>query len=190
MKTLPETLLISLLFASSVAAHSPVLDMSPKTAEAPFVIEEPEHSKAIFAELTGAPQFYQITSAESFDFYVGITAPKLENCDLIQTFSFEVLDARMQQIDIRDGSAAPWKPWYEEFGKKWYWAGPEIGSAFAHDRRYAAGTYFIRVFNAQNTGQYVLAVGDQEEFGILDVFTLPGKVQEINKLFWDETTCR
>ena len=67
-------LIALLLLATPAFAHSPVLDLSPKTRQAPLVVEEPEHSKAIFSELTGAPQYYQITSDEVFDFYVGLTA--------------------------------------------------------------------------------------------------------------------
>ena len=41
-------------------------------------------------------------------------------------------------------------------GKQWYWNGPEIGENFLSNRVYDAGTYYIRVFNESNTGQYII----------------------------------
>lgn len=175
--------------ASPALAHTPVLDLSPKTRQAPLVIDEPEHSKAIFSELTGAPQVYLITSDEEFDFYVGLTTPKLESCGLGQTFSFRVLDADFKEIDARDGAAMEWAQWVEESGKSWYWVGPEIGKAFAHDRQYPAGTYYVEVFNAGNRGMYVLAVGDQVRFGLGTLLTIGGTMRDVKAKFWDEGRC-
>lgn len=178
------------LTATPVLAHAPVLELNPKTREAPMVIDEPEHSKAIFSELTGTPQYFKIVSDEEFDFYVGLTAPKLEGCGLARTFSFRVLDADFKKIDARDGGAQKWTPWYEEFGGSWYWVGPEIGKNFAHDRQYPAGTYYIEVFNAGNTGEYVLAVGDQERFGLGTLLTISGTMREVESKFWNADGCK
>lgn len=182
-------LIALLLLTTPALGHSPVLDLGPKTRDAPLVLDEPEHSKAIFSELTGAPQYYQITSDAAFDFYVGITAPKLESCGLKQTFSFRVLDASFKELDARDGASMTWTPWYEEYGKQWYWVGPEIGKAFAHDRQYPAGTYYVEVFNTGNTGEYVLAVGDQERFGLGTMLTIGKTMREVKAKFWDEAEC-
>ena len=106
-----------LFLASTIgpaAAHTPVLDFSEKAQDSPFIIEEPEHSKAIFSELEGAPHFYKISSEEPFDFYVGITAPKIKGCPLVRTFSFEILDAQGMRLDGRDGGSFDWWPWYEK----------------------------------------------------------------------------
>ena len=99
-------LIALLLLTTPALAHTPVLDLSPKTREAPLVLDEPEHSKAIYSELLGAPQYFQITSDVAFDFYVGLTAPKLESCGLKQTFSFKVLDAGFKVLDARSGELA------------------------------------------------------------------------------------
>jgi len=177
------------LLATPALAHTPVLDLTPKTREAPLVLDEPEHSKAIFSELTGAPQVYKITSDEAFDFYVGLTAPKLEGCGLGETFSFRVLDASFKEIDRREGGSVEWWAWYEEYGKTWYWVGPEIGKDFAHDRQYPAGEYYVEVFNEGNRGMYVLAVGDQERFGLGTMLTIGGTMKKIRAKFWDEGRC-
>ena len=60
---------------------------------------------------------------------------------------------------------------------------------FKSNQVYEKGTYYLRIFNKTNTGQYVLAVGDIESFPLSViarmVFTLP----KINSAFWDETRC-
>ena len=92
-------------------------------------------------------------------------------------------------IDRRDGESFKWWPWYEKHGEKWYWIGPEIGQEFKSDRVYEKGTYYLKVFNENNYGQYVLAVGDIESFPITVIakmlFTLP----KINSVFWDDVEC-
>ncbi|MDH5798598.1 MAG: hypothetical protein OEZ19_08530 [Paracoccaceae bacterium] len=183
--------LILALLAQPAFAHAPVFDLNKtaKTAEAPFIVEDPEHSKAIFSELTGAAHYYRIDAPEAFDFYVGMTAPKLDACGLQQTFSFDVLNADMKRIDGRDGSTFKWWEWYEEFGKNWYWVGPEIGKDFLSTTRYAAGTYYIRIFNKENTGKYVLAVGDDERFGPAEIFRAVTSMGKINRTFWNNADC-
>jgi len=190
MTQLAPLLTVLCLAALPAAAHVPVLDASAKTADAPMVLDQPEHSKAIFSELTGAPQYFQLTSDRAFDFYVGVTAPKLEGCGLPETFSFDVLDAAGKRIDGRAGDSLVWQPWFEDYGKSWYWVGPEIGRAFAHDRQYPAGIYTIKVFNADNRGQYALAVGDQEKFGLGTMLTIGKTVREVKAQFWDEGRCK
>ncbi len=135
------------------------------------------------------PQYYRIVSDVPFRFYAGVTVPKIDGCPLTQRFSFDVLDGKLEPILAADGEKFEWWPWYEGFGKKWYWVGPEVGAEFKSDREFAAGTYFIRVFNAENRGRYVLAVGDIESFTpdviAKTMIVMPG----INRDFWDSVTC-
>lgn len=176
--------------AGPAVAHSPLLDFSEKRQDSPLLIEEPEHSKAIFSELRGAPHFYKISAEEAFDFYVGISTPKIDDCPLGRTFSFEILDANGERIDGRDGGSFDWWPWYEKWGKTWYWIGPEIGKEFNATERYLAGTYFIKVFSPENRGQYVLAVGDEERFGIRLLLTVWRGMNKIRKQFWEAPPCK
>ena len=182
-------LLSLIILASPAQAHVPILETKPKTIENPYLIVDAEHSKAIFAVLDGDADYYKIEEVKPFNFYVGITAAKLEGCDLQKTFSYEVLDANMKVKDRRDGNAFDWWPWYEKFGKKWYWIGPEIGQDFASAIVYPAGTYFIRIFNDENQGKYVLAIGDVEHFGLKTILTLRSTMRQIETIFWDERGC-
>jgi hypothetical protein len=182
--------LLLALVAAPALAHQPVLaPLGDHGSQSPIAVKDPEVSKAYFGQLTGKSAYYRIVSAEPFRFYAGITAPKIDNCPLTTRFSFDVLDGDMKLVAAADGESFAWWPWYENFGKKWYWVGPEIGAKFKSTRTLPAGTYTIRVFNAENSGRYVLAVGDEESFP-LDVIVktmliLPG----INRDFWDSADC-
>ena len=76
----------TLILASwSVDAHQPVLNSeSRNNAKSPYIIEEPEISKAIFSELKGEPHYYRIDSDSRFEFYAGITVPKIDDCPIFK----------------------------------------------------------------------------------------------------------
>lgn len=175
--------------AAPAVAHVPVIDTEPKTMQSPYLIDDAEHSKAIYAILDGDADYYRIDEAAAFNFYVGLTAPKLEACDLLETFSFEVMNSELEVIDSRDGTSFIWWPWFEKFGKQWYWVGPEIGEDFSSTTVYPAGSYYIRVFNNENRGKYALAIGDVERFGLGTLLTLPGTIRQLDADFWDERDC-
>ncbi len=172
MKKCITSFLLLLLFTHAYA-HKPVLNKnSTYPPDAPYEIENPEISKAIYSTLSGNPHYYRIQSDVNFDFYAGILAAKIGECALESKFSFEVLDSEFHRIDLADGENFEWIPWYEEYGKQWYWNGPEIGENFLSDRVYKAGTYYIKVFNETNTGQYIMAAGDIEKFSFTDIVGL------------------
>ena len=186
--------LLSILFLlgifSQVYAHKPVLnDNSTYPADAPYEIEDPEISKAIYSTLIGDPHFYRIQSEVDFDFYAGILAAKIGECPLNSKFSFEVLDSDFHKIYLADGENFEWTPWYEEYGKQWYWNGPEIGQNFASNEVFKAGTYYIKVFNNSNTGQYIMAVGDIEKFSFTDIVGLIFSMGKIEDEFWNASKC-
>ena len=186
----PILVFITVIFASIANAHQPILNgeglTSPETA---YVIDKPEISKAIFSQLNGMPQYYRIDSETDFAFYVGLTQPKRGTCPIASTFSFDVLDSNLHVIDGRDGESFEWWGWYEEYGKDWYWVGPEVGKEFKSDRIYKAGTYYVRVFNNDNQGQYVLAVGDIEKFTLPVIARTILTMPKINSKFWDDKLC-
>ena len=136
-----------IVFCTSVLAHKPILsDGLEFSAKNPFIVEEPETSKAIFSNLNGSNHYYKIDSDSDFDFYAAVLAPKIDGCPQQQVFSFEVLDAEFHTILVADGEDFEWWPWYEKYGKKWYWVGPEFGSNFMSKNTFAAGDYFIKIF--------------------------------------------
>lgn len=190
-----KTILIVFLMiqAATALGHSPVLNDTDQrySVNNPFEVEDPEHSKAIYSELKGSPEYFKIEASEPFRFYVGITEAKLESCGMQRHFSFDILDADMTKIDGRNGDAFEWWAWYEEFGRMWYWVGPEIGDDFKGNRVYQPGTYWIKVHNELNTGKYVLAIGDIERFGIgsiINIFT-NRTLKKLRDGWWDEALC-
>ena len=192
MKKICTSLIITLLLIiviKSSEAHQPVLNSEKSNSEEPYIIDEPEVSKAIFAELKGEPHYYRIESKTKFKFYAGITTPKIDNCPLTKKFSFDVLDSDLKLIKKEDGEKFNWWAWYEKHGEKWYWIGPEIGEKFKSNREYNKGTYYIRVYNQNNTGQYVLAVGDIESFPISVIIKMLFTLPSINSAFWDDVSC-
>ena len=192
MKNICTLLLITLSILigfKSAEAHQPVLNSEKSNYEAPYIIDEPEVSKAIFAELKGAPHYYRIECKSKFKFYAGISTPKIDICPLTKKFSFDVLDSDFKLIKKEDGEKFNWWAWYEKHGEKWYWIGPEVGEKFKSNREYNKGTYYIRVFNQNNTGQYVLAVGDIESFPISVIIKILFTLPSINSAFWDDVSC-
>ncbi|GGX41004.1 hypothetical protein [Saccharospirillum salsuginis] len=187
-----RTIILFLLTLSAAWAHQPVHDKNTTdwTFDNPYVIEKPEVSKAIYAELNGAPDVYRITIDRAFDFYAGITQPKWEGCARAHWFSVDILDENRDLISSLDGERFEWWAWYEEYGKQWYWIGPESGEDFLSTDRFPAGTYYLKVYNQAQQGLYVLAVGDDEQFGPITItrtlISLPG----IEKRFWEEPEAR
>ena len=190
MKKLLAILFLGLLWSNIGYAHQPVLnDTNPISFESPYIIEKPEISKAIYSTLTGKPHIYKISSDKSFKFYVGLTVPKIDECKDFKKYSFEILDSNRKVINKFDGESFKWWPWYEKYGKKWYWVGPEFGSNFKSNNIFTAGDYYIKIYNKKNKGNYVLATGDIEKFGPFVIAKLPFILPKINKKFWDKTKC-
>ncbi len=185
-----QTLLIGLLFATSVAAHSPVLNDARHelTLEDPYPVTHPENSQAFYFELVRKPQWFRIESDRNFRFYVGILQPKIDGCARVN-FSFEVYTDDLVPADGRDGPAHTWSPFFEPVGRDWYWKGPEIGENSRSDRIYRAGTYYIKVFNQANLGRYVLAIGDREWFGLGTLLSLPKTMRWMDEVFWSAEGC-
>lgn len=183
--------LIAVLVAAPASAHAPMRDEGAfaMTRADPYIVVEPEISKAYYMELTGAPHVYRIDSAAPFRFYAGLLQPKLDDCPMSRSFSLELLDAEFQRMDGVDGGVFAWTAFYEHVGRDWYWRGPELGWNNRSTRTLPAGTYFLRVFNAENRGKYVLAVGDVEWFHLRDFIHLPEMIRWMNREFWDPADC-
>ena len=190
--TLNLLIFISITFTTSkLLSHQPVLNNeSDMSKENPYLIEKPEISKAIYSSLKGKEHYFKIHSNIPFNFYAGLTIAKLDNCLNFDKFSFSILDSQFQLIKDFNGEIFQWWEWYEPYGKKWYWVGPEYGKDFKSNIVFNPGTYYIKVYNKTNNGNYVLAVGDIEKFTPVViakmVFTLP----KINKKFWNPNNCK
>ena len=176
----------------NLAAHQPALnDENTNSLSKAYLIEKPEISKAIYGTLEGDAHYYSIKSEIDFNFYVGITTPKIDGCNTFDKFSVDVINVSngVQETLLElDGENYEWWEWYEPYGKKFYWIGPEYGAEFKSTNIYKAGEYLIKVFNNNNQGKYVLATGDIEKFGPLVIAKLPLIMPKVNK-FWKIENC-
>jgi len=188
--TLFLVFVVFLFFITSSFAHQPVLNTEEKMDKSkPYIINEPEISKAIYSTLNGNYHYYKISSDKSFNFYVGLTVPKIDDCVDFLRFSFAILDHDFHTIHELDGQNFQWWEWYEPYGRKWYWVGPEYGKDFKSTHVFNSGTYYIKVYNKENKGNYVLAVGDIEKFTPLVIAKTIVTLPRINKKFWDASNC-
>ncbi len=90
---------------------------------------------------------------------------------------------------MADSDNFEWTPWYEEYGKQWDWTGPEVGENFLSNEVFKAGTYYIKVFNNSNSGQYIIAVGYIEKFGFTDIVALIFSMAIIEDEFCNPSLC-
>lgn len=185
--------LLIIFFSINTFAHQPRLNEEGDYAmskDDPYIIKDPEISKAIYSTLDGAEHFYKIKSDEDFNMYAGITVAKQDDCpDEFQKFSFSILDKNFNTLHAFDGESFKWWSWYEEYGKKWYWVGPEYGADFKSTNIFKKGTYYLKVNNNSNQGNYVLAVGDIEKFNALVIGKMMLVLPKINKKFWNKNNC-
>ena len=159
--------LFIIVFSFNLEAHQPKLIYNSPTKEDPFIIIDPEISKAFYGKLSGTPHYYKIESNKQFLFYSGILSPKVNNN--YTWLSIDVYNDENKLLFKADGKTFDWEPWYEPYARDYYWKGPEIGvdtnREFKTSFKIDAGTYYIKVFNDDNRGNYSLAVGEAEFFG-------------------------
>jgi hypothetical protein len=142
-------------------------------------VEDPEISKAYYGELFGAPNKYIIDSQEEFNFYISISVPANINPD--GRFSARVynLDKERQEILFLDSSSKDWEMFHEPFGNDDYIQGPELKKILP------AGQYEIEVFNIDNIGRYVLAVGEKEFFPPSEIASSMMVIPKLKKEFFE-----
>ena len=163
-----KLILTFFIFTSHYAtAHQPKLIYNSPSISDPYIIENPEISKAFYGKLNGEPHYFKISSDNQFLFYAGILSPKVSNT--YKWLSLDVINKNNKIIFQALGSEYNWTPWYEPYARDNYWKGPEIGidtnREFKTSFLLEAGIYYIKVYNDTNIGNYSLAVGEAEFFG-------------------------
>jgi hypothetical protein len=157
---LKSLILLFILFLSicAVSAHQPRLEIGVNSSMSnPIVIQNPEISQAFYGKLDGQPDYYQITSDKPFNLFVNILVPQSPGISSDFVFA-QITDSSGKTLSLLGGNQSEWSPMFEEFGGDYYIAGPTF------DQNVSAGTYYIKVFNQNNTGKYSMAVGDIETF--------------------------
>jgi len=158
-------LLVLFFSMSALAAHQPRLDSGTNVSiNNPIIVENPEISQAFYGTLRGSPDYFKINSDIPFKLYLNLLVPASPGIagDFV---SAQVLDANGNVLITLNGTNSTWTPYFEEFGGDNYLKGPEV------TQQLPAGTYFIKVFNAENRGKYNIAIGDIESFPIDESLT-------------------
>jgi len=151
-------LLVCLLLAvgPTALAHLPRL----VTGDQAVKVQDPEVSQAFYARLRGNPAVYEIRAPGEFLLYVNLLVPDVPG--IATDISARVIrvgeDGGETILSFLDGENSRWEPFFEPFAGDRYLIGPEF------ERTVLSGHYRIEVFNPQNTGKYVLAVGKREAF--------------------------
>jgi hypothetical protein len=154
-------LTLGLLAGQAALAHQPRL----VTLNQPIIVDSPEISQAFYGELKGEPAIYVIRSTKSFKLYLNLLTPDIAGArqDFSAQVDYEDSTKEKKKLLFLDGQNTPWDYLYEKYGGDGYFKGPEV-RADAY-----AGTYTIKVFNPDNQGKYVLAVGETESFPLTEM---------------------
>jgi peptidase E len=142
------------IFPVNVLAHQPRI-VYLQSGEAQ--IQNPELSQAFYDELKGQPRNYLINSEKDFKLYINLLTPAHANPT--GKYSAKVY-FKDQEVAFLDGENLKWEQFYEEFGRDYYYKGPE----FTKDL--PAGNYKITVYAQENLGKYVIAVGKTESYDL------------------------
>jgi len=150
--------LVVVFSVTLVSAHQPRLvydkDLYLNNSE---LVQNPEISQAYYAELPGSNEYYKIISNHSFNLYVQILSPYIENAS--KNFIVDIYYNNSTNPSwTLDGTKTTWIKFHEPFANDDYWQGPSINQTVA------AGTYLIKVSNLNDKGKYVLVFGSIETF--------------------------
>jgi hypothetical protein len=120
-----------------------------------------------------------------------LTARSLEGAYSAREYTSEsgdlpfTLPTGMTSIVVDYNGPTPSSEFYEPFTQTSYWERQEINT----NSLPSEGTYYLVVFDnslVQDTGKYTLAVGEIEDFSILDFFTIIPSAWLDTKLFFED----
>lgn len=134
-------------------AHQPRLVLGTQT-----IVTVPEVSKAYYGELSGTAHVYKIQATQPFALYVNILVPDIPDQKRDLSATIVRLGNQPQILATLQADSIAWRRYWEEFGRDWYWMGPE------YRNRAEAAEYEIRVTSPDNQSKYTLAIGETEAF--------------------------
>ncbi len=153
-----------LSFASFTSAHLPRIIYNQS---ADVKVKDPVTSQAFFDELGGNPRNYLISSDRSFNLYINLLVPAYSNRNGNFSAKIFLVQSEDEEIAFIDGQTNfAWQEFYEPFGRDYYFRGPEF------EKELPAGNYKVSVFNYSNKGKYVLVIGKEEKFPLIEVLNI------------------
>jgi len=161
----------------SVLAHQPRIVY---TEEGIINIENHTVSQAFYDELRGVPRDYFIKSENDFELYINILVPAISNPKGRYSANVYLVNGENQEKIISvDASIYKWTEYYEEYGRDYYYKGPEFSDNLG------PGIYKIEIFSEDNQGRYVLAVGKKEEYDIKSLLNLYWQLPLLKMTFFE-----
>lgn len=158
------------MFGCPASAHQPIV----VDDETNVVVTDPEISQAYYAELTGSAANYQFTAASDFALYVNILVPDISSST--QDYTVTIMRNGIV-VTTLDPKSETWKKFNEPFGHDVYQQGPEYRATGM------AGTYEIVVNSPDNQGQYVLAIGETENFPLSGLVRTVKEMAGVKKFY-------
>jgi len=172
----------SFFVAANALAHEPRFIQDDQLV----VIKNSDVSQAFYGELRDRPAYYLVDLKKAQDLYFQILAPDLPGIQkdktVIVEYAKELDKAATPFLKIEPGLAV-WQKFYEEYAGDNYFAGPSV------TKPAEAGYYIIQVSSPDNTGKYVLVVGEKEDYSAPEMakalIVIPQlKTQFFNKPVW------
>lgn len=172
-----------LLVAGPVCAHRPIFVESDNTGpEQAARIPNPDTSWAIYADLSaGETHYYQFTVPEAgMEFFAQLLVPTPVREEFRPALALigpglPFPEIQPEKIQIPSGMGAVTLPWqdkevfFEPFTQTRYRMAQELRLDLP------GNTYWLAVYQpGDGGGKYTLAVGEEEQWGIRDVFSFPG----------------
>jgi hypothetical protein len=167
--------IISLLFFSPafVSAHQPYL----VDGEKQIVVIDPEVSKAYYGEFNGTSTEFMIREEKPFELYLNILVPAIQN---IPTNITALVKKDGKTVAFLEASSTEWVREYEPYGGDDYFKGPEF-------RTHAtSGTYTVTISRPENSGKYVLVVGEKETFTFDEMLRAVGVLPSLKSDYMDK----
>lgn len=152
-------------FAQSALAHLPRIIYNRSND---IQIKDPQASQAFYDELGGNPRNYLINSDTDFNLYINLLTPAYSNPNgKYSAKIFLIKNGNDEEVAFIDGQTDfLWQEFYEPFGRDYYYKGPEF------EKSLSAGDYKITVFSYENKGKYVLTVGKEEKFPLMEILNI------------------
>lgn len=138
-------------------------------------VKNPETSQTFYDELGGNPRNYLISSDVDFNLYINFLVPASSNSNgrysakvfLIKDPLKSLEQSEEEEVAFIDGQTNfLWQEFYEPFSRDYYFKGPEF------KKNMSAGDYKITVFSYENRGKYVLVVGSEEKFSLIEILNI------------------
>ncbi|MFA6566151.1 MAG: hypothetical protein WCT48_05365, partial [Candidatus Paceibacterota bacterium] len=134
-----------------------------------------EISKAYYGEFVGTSTVFTIRESKPFKLYVGVLVPTGYGAPA--NVSAEIRKESDLVANL-SATSTEWTRFYEPFGGDDYFQGPE----FRADA--TSGAYTITVSRPENTGKYVLVIGETESFTIDETIRTLGVLPSLKSEFF------